>query len=80
MGMTAALKCRKVLANAQRVVAIELLAAAEGLEHLKPLAPGEGVVDVYSRVREAVPALVGDRPLTPDIESLTALVQQEAFA
>jgi histidine ammonia-lyase len=80
MGMTAALKCRKVLANAQRVVAIELLAAAEGLEHLKPLAPGEGVVDVYRRVREAVPALAGDRPLTPDIESLTGMLRQEAFA
>jgi histidine ammonia-lyase len=79
MGMTAALKCRRVLENAQRVVAAELLAGAEALEYLKPLRPRGGVAHVYRRVREVVPALQGDRPLTPDIENLTRLVTEEAL-
>ena len=43
MGMAAAWKCRRILANAQRVVAAEFLCAAQGLELLRPLAPGGGV-------------------------------------
>jgi histidine ammonia-lyase len=31
------------------------------------------------RVRDAVPALDGDRPLTPDIEHLAELVREEAL-
>ena len=42
MGMAAAWKAQRILANAQRVVAAELLCAAQGLEFLKPLAPGPG--------------------------------------
>jgi histidine ammonia-lyase len=80
MGMTAALKCRRILANAQHVVAAELLVAAQGLECHKPLRPGRMVEAVYHRVRELVPPLTQDRPLTDDIERLTRLVQEEALA
>ncbi|HET7599712.1 MAG TPA: histidine ammonia-lyase [Gemmatimonadales bacterium] len=77
MGMAAAFKARRILANAQRVVAAELLCAAQGLEFLKPLAPGRGVADLYRRVRGAspgVPPLVEDRPPAPDLERLAAAV------
>ena len=40
MGMAAAFKAQRILANAQRVVAAEFLCAAQGLEFLLPLAPG----------------------------------------
>jgi histidine ammonia-lyase len=80
MGMAAAFKCRRVLANAQRVVAAELLAAAQGLEFLKPLLPGPGVEKVYSRVRELVQPLAGDRPLTYDIERIAGFLQGESLA
>ncbi len=43
MGMAAAFKASRILANAQRVVAAELLCAAQGLEFLAPLRPGRGV-------------------------------------
>jgi len=79
MGMTAALKCRRVLTNAERVVAAELLAGAEALEYLKPLQPAVGVASLYRRVRDLVPALEGDRPLTPEIENLTRLLREEAL-
>ena len=41
MGMAAAWKAQRILLNAQRVVGAELLCAAQGLEFLKPLAPGQ---------------------------------------
>ena len=78
MGMAAAMKARRVLANAQRVVAAELMCGAQGLEFLKPLAPGRGVAEVYRRVRALVLPLTADRPLTDDIERLAVLVAQEA--
>ncbi|MGH7529679.1 MAG: histidine ammonia-lyase, partial [Gemmatimonadales bacterium] len=43
MGMTAAWKAGRILANAERVVAIELLAGAQGVEYLQPLRPAAGV-------------------------------------
>jgi histidine ammonia-lyase len=77
MGMAAAWKAQRILANAQRVVAAELLCAAQGLEFLKPLAPGRGVGDLYRRLRglrPAVPRLGPDRPPAPDLERLARAV------
>ncbi len=79
MGMAAAFKTRRILANARRVVAAELLAACQALEYRKPLRPGRTVLDVYCRVREIVPPLVDDRPLTADLEAIAALVAREAL-
>jgi histidine ammonia-lyase len=70
MGMTGAVKLRRVLDNARRAVAVELLCAAEGLEHRRPLASGAGVEEAHRRVRRRVPRLTDDRPLSKDIESL----------
>jgi histidine ammonia-lyase len=80
MGMAAAWKTRRVLADARRVVAWELIAGAQGLEFRRPLAPGRGVARVYERVRQVVPKLEEDRPLTPDVERLAALIVREALA
>src|SRR5437660_3278684 len=79
MGMSAAWKAERILANATRIVAIELLAAAQGLEYLKPLTPGRGVARTYAAVRRAVKALDGDRPFTDDIEQITSGVRAGAF-
>lgn len=79
MGMAAAFKARRILANATRVVACELLAGAQGLEFLKPLRPGDGVHRVYGRVRELVAALEEDRPFTPDIECMSELIGRESL-
>jgi histidine ammonia-lyase len=80
MGMAAAVKARRILANARRVVAAELICAAQGLEFLKPLRPGRGVGRVYQRVRELVPPLEADRPLTPDLERIATALARESFA
>ncbi len=79
MGMSAAWKAERILANATRIVAIELLAAAQGLEYLKPLTPGRGVARTYAAVRRAVKPLDGDRPFTADIERTATGIRAGLF-
>ena len=77
MGMASAFKARRILANAQRVVAAELLCAAQGLELLAPLRPGRGVAELYRRIRGLEPAVAPlgvDRPPAPDLERLTRAI------
>jgi histidine ammonia-lyase len=77
MGMASAFKAGRILTNAQRVVAAELLCAAQGLEFLLPLAPGRGVARLYRRIRSMTPAvarLEADRPPGPDLERLARAV------
>lgn len=79
MGMSAAWKAERVLADAGRILAIELLVGAQGLEFLKPLAPGRGVRCTHAAVRREVPALAGDRPMSAEIERIAALVRAGQF-
>jgi histidine ammonia-lyase len=82
MGMAAGFKAGRILLNAQRVVAAELLCAGQGLEFLKPLKPGKGVDLLYQRLRSLdppVPALTADRPPAPDLERLTQAVMSGVF-
>jgi len=60
------------------IVGIELMCAAQGLEFLKPLRPGPKLAEVYGRVRERVPALERDAPLSGHIQSLTSLIAELA--
>jgi histidine ammonia-lyase len=79
MGMTAAWKAGRILANAERIVAIELLAGAQGLEYLLPLTPGRGVGRLYAAVRRDATPLTGDRPFTADIERIAAGIREGKF-
>ncbi len=79
MGMTGALKLRQIVENAERVLAIELMCAAQGLEFRKPLKPSREVARAYVTVRAVVPHLEQDRSLSPNIEALAAAVRAGAF-
>src|SRR5882762_1652708 len=79
MGMTAAWKAGRILANAERIVAIELLAGAQGLEYLLPLTPGPGVARLQAAVRREAAALATDRPLTADIERVAKGIREGKF-
>ena len=79
MGMAAAFKARRIFMNARHVIACELLCAAEGLEHHRPLKAGAGVERAHARVRQLVPPLSGDRALTQDLEAITRLIAEEAL-
>jgi histidine ammonia-lyase len=75
MGAFAALKAREVVGNVLRVIAIELLCGAQGLEFRQGLRPGRGVAVAHDFIREAIPPLEDDRPQTPDIEALSEMVR-----
>ena len=80
MGMTSALKLRRVLRNVETVLAVELLCAAQGIDFRRPLRAGRGVERAYERVRARVGRLDADRALSPDIEATAALVREGALA
>jgi histidine ammonia-lyase len=79
MGMTAATKLRTIVGNVEYVVAIELLSAAEALEHRQPTRPGRGVKLAFDAVRAHVPPLTRDRSLAPDIERLAEAIRRGDF-
>ncbi|MFN0011611.1 MAG: histidine ammonia-lyase [Phycisphaerales bacterium] len=78
-GPRSAAKARRSLELAEHVVAIELLCAAQALEHHRPLKSGRGVERAHATIREVVPRLEDDRPLTPDIEAIVGLIRAGAF-
>jgi histidine ammonia-lyase len=79
MGMTAALKLRTIVENAEHVLAIELLAAAEGLEFRHPLKAGVGVEEAYARVRKISAAVDADRSMSSDIALVAAAIREGVF-
>jgi histidine ammonia-lyase len=79
MGMTGAIKLRQIVEHAERIVGIELMCAAQGLEFRRPLKSGREVDRVYDAVRSVVPRLEQDRVLATDIDALAAAIRAGAF-
>jgi histidine ammonia-lyase len=79
MGMTSALKLRSIVDLAENLVAIELLAAAEGLEYRRPLKSGTGVERAFAIVRGLSPPLMQDRPLANDIARVAEAIRRGDF-
>jgi histidine ammonia-lyase len=65
--------------NLYAVVAIELLAAAQGCEFHAPLLSSAPLEAVRAALRKEVPKLEGDRLLAPDIEAAMALIKSDAI-
>ncbi|MGI8886952.1 MAG: histidine ammonia-lyase [Gaiellaceae bacterium] len=78
MGNAAGLKALRVLDNAERTLAVELLAGTQAVEFLAPLKPGDGVRAVHDFVRSLSSRLIEDRSLTVDIEQVTAAIRARA--
>jgi histidine ammonia-lyase len=79
MGMTGAIKLRQIVEHVERIVAIELMCAAQALEFRRPLRSSPQLERVHDRVRSVVPRLEQDRVLATDIEALAASVRSGAF-
>ena len=72
MGANAARHAREIIANTQRIIAIEMITAAQGID-LRPDGParlGQGTREGYAMVREVVRFLDHDRETTGDIEGV----------
>jgi histidine ammonia-lyase len=79
MGMTAALKLRSIVELAENLLAIELLAGAEALEHRRPLKAGAGVERAFAAVREIAPPLTQDRSLSGEIAHVAEAIRRGDF-
>ncbi|HEU4404901.1 MAG TPA: histidine ammonia-lyase [Polyangiaceae bacterium] len=75
MGSVSARKLALVVANVTRSLAIEVLAAAAGLDQRAPLEPSAGVRAALASVRGRVPPLAEDRPPFRDIDAVVALIE-----
>src|SRR5207249_3247596 len=75
MGNAAGLKAWQVLANVEAAIAIELLAAVQGVEFLAPLEPGHGAAAARSFVRTLSPRLTDDRPLGGEIDAVAGTIR-----
>ncbi|XP_063236216.1 histidine ammonia-lyase-like [Bacillus rossius redtenbacheri] len=75
MGCFAARKCLQVLENVERVIAIELLAACQAIEFLRPLKTTAPLEEVYSLVRHYVSPWDRDRFMAPDIEKVAEILK-----
>ena len=75
MGMTAARHLREIVTNAELVVAMEAIAAAQALDLRAPLEPATATCAARKAIRRAVPHLDVDRELGPDIASAVELLR-----
>ncbi len=74
MGSIAAQKAWRVVHNLERVLAIELLSAAQGIDFLRPLQSSEQLEAVHRCVREEVSFNDADRVLYDDVEAVRRLI------
>ena len=80
MGLAAARKVRRSVACLERVLATELMCAAQGIDFRRPLRSSEAIEAAHARIRLDVPKLDGDRVLGPDLDALTDLIRSGELA
>jgi histidine ammonia-lyase len=80
MGATAAIKLAQIHDHVRTVLAIELLAAAQGIDLRRPLTTTPRLEAVHAAIRARVPAMHVDRPLAPDIATARALIDDGTIA
>ena len=79
MGMTGALKLRQIVENAERIVGIELMCAAQAIEFRRPLKSSPKLEGALAVVRSVVPRLEQDRVLAGDIDAIARAVRAGKF-
>ena len=77
--MTSALKLRSIVENAEGLLAIELLTAAEALEHRRPLKSGASIERAHGTVRKYAAPLLHDRPLANEIAQVASAIRNGEF-
>jgi histidine ammonia-lyase len=78
MGTIGAWKARRIVSNVNRVIAIEMISAAQGLDFI-PLSSSPAVEKVRSVLRGVSPPLEEDRSLSSEIEKVAGMVSDGTF-
>jgi histidine ammonia-lyase len=79
MATFAARRLGEMAENTRTIVAIELLAAAQGIDFHRPMTSSPLLEKVHAALREKVDKLENDRYLAPDIEAALALIASDAL-
>jgi histidine ammonia-lyase len=79
MATYAARRLADMAANATGIVAIELLAAAQGIDFRAPLRTSPALVEAMRQVRDRVPFYQHDRYFAPDIAAMQSYVAAGGF-
>jgi histidine ammonia-lyase len=80
MATFAARRLQAMIGNTAHILGIELLAAAQGVEFLRPLQSSAALEQAHALLRQQIPAMHQDRYLAPDIEHATTLVRNGALS
>jgi histidine ammonia-lyase len=80
MGMTAAIKLKKVVANTTHVLAIEACAAAQALDFLAPIKSSEPLQHAHAAIRKVSPTIERDRVFAEDFAKLAELIRAGGLA
>ena len=80
MGMTAALKLKRIVANTRSVLAIEAMAAAQAIDFLAPLKPSKRGQAAHSAIRLVCPTMDKDRVMYQDFARLAELIESGKVA
>jgi len=79
MAMGAALKLKQVVENLNRILAIEFLCGAQGMDYLRPLKAGQSVEAAYQYIRARIDHVSVDRVLSKDIEQMLGIMDESEF-
>jgi len=74
MATFAARRLAPMISNTAHILGIELLAAAQGIDFLRPLTSSPALEAAHALLREGCPSVESDRYLAPDIDRATLLV------
>ncbi|MFZ2649605.1 MAG: histidine ammonia-lyase [Burkholderiaceae bacterium] len=80
MATFAARRLLPMIANTAHILGIEFLAAAQGIDFLRPLRSSAPLEQAHALLRALCPMIERDRYLAPDIEHATTLVTQGALS
>jgi histidine ammonia-lyase len=78
MGMTTAIKTKQILRNSWYIVAIELIAACQAMDHRRPVKASPAAEAVYDEVRKHVAFMKEDRPMQYEINAIAELCRSGA--
>jgi histidine ammonia-lyase len=80
MATFAARRLQPMIVNVAHILGIEWLAAAQGVEFLRPLSSSKPLEEAHRLLRSRVASFEQDRYLAPDIEAATALVRDGSLS
>jgi len=76
MGTISARKAREIINNVEDVLALEFLAASQGIDFRAPLSPGAGTKKIFQRIRQKVEKLEKDRLMVGDVIKIKELMRK----